>query len=425
MSENPKNKALAINGGEPARKKADPPMFYGGLMIDEKEEQAVLEVLRSKKLFRYYGPYETKSKVAEFEKKFAAKAGTQYALGLNSCTSALLVALLASGVQPGDEVIIPAYTFVATAAAVVAANAIPVIAEIDDSFTIDPADVERKITAKTKVILPVHMRGAPCDMDAIMSVAHRHSLKVVEDTAQAYGSSYKGKPLGSFGNAGCFSFQYHKIITAGEGGAIVTDDKAFLNRAKALHDTGANWRKDDTIEDKTQYPVYPGFNMRMNELTGAIMLVQMEKGEIMLDAMKRYSVQIKETLRDIPGIQLRRDNDAEGDNGICVMFIAPSRERALAISAALKAEGIHAGTMGGADVADWHIYCNWRHILARRGNNDSGFPFSLSDRLYTADMCPKSLDLLRRVMHISISPFYSQEDIDDIIVGLQKVLLQI
>ena len=199
-----KTQKLAIYGGKPARTTKNPPLFPGGMMIDEKEEQAVIEVLRSKRLFRYYGPFDSQSKVEEFEKKFAGMVCTRYALGTNSCTNALMIALLAAGVQPGDEVMVPAYTFVASAAAIVAANAIPVIVEIDDSFTIDPLDIEKNITVRTRAIMPVHMRGMACNMDAITDIAKKHGLAVIEDVAQANGALYKGKPLGSIGDAGCF-----------------------------------------------------------------------------------------------------------------------------------------------------------------------------------------------------------------------------
>lgn len=419
-----KNKTLAINGGSPSRKRKDPPMFPGGMLIDEREEQAVLEVLRSKRLFRYYGPNETNSKVEEFEKQFATKAGVKYVLGLNSCTNALTVALLAAGVQPGDEVIVPAYTFIASAAAIVAANAIPVIVEIDDSFTIDPTEIEKNITAKTKAIMPVHMRGVPCDMDRIMDIAKRYNLKVIEDVAQANGGTYKGKALGSIGDAGCFSFQFHKVITAGEGGAITTNDKTLINRAKSLHDTGANWRNDDTVEDKSEYPLFPGLNCRMNELVGAIMLVQLERRDELIDTMRNYAKQFCNAVQDLPGVQLRRSNDVDGDISLGVMLIMPSREKALEISSALKAEGISAGAMGSKEVPDWHVYMHWDHILNRRGNNDTGFPFTLSERTYSKDMCPITLDLLGRVVQISVNPLISQEDVNETVEGLQKVLGQ-
>lgn len=422
--ENLKDKTLAINGGTPARTRKNLPMFPGGMSMDEKEEQAVLEVLRSRRLFRYYGPYEAESKVEEFEKAFAAKVGVKYALGLNSCTNSLLVALLAAGVQPGDEVIIPSYTFVASAAAVVAANAIPVIVEIDESFTIDPVEIEKNITPKTKAIMPVHMRGFACDMDKIMDIAKRYNLKVVEDVAQSNGGTYKGQALGSIGDAGCFSFQYHKIITAGEGGAITTNDKALINRAKSLHDTGANWRDDDTIDDKEQYPVFPGYNCRMNEITGAIMLVQLNRRDELIQTMKNYDSQIRNAIKDIPGVCFRRSNDPEGDIGVSIALLMPTAEKAVEISEALQAEGIGAGSRGSKESPDWHIYRYWDHILNRRGNNDSGFPFTLSDRTYSRDMCPKTMDILSRAVNMSVNPLHTQQDIDEIIIGLRKVLLQ-
>lgn len=425
MNEALKTKKLAINGGEPAKTTANPPMFPGGMEIGEKEEQAVLDVLRSKRLFRYYGPYEADSKVEEFEKAYASELGAEYALGVNSCTNALMVALLAAGVQPGDEVIVPGYTFVASVAAIVAANAIPVIVEIDDSFTIDPKEIEKNITPKTKAILPVHMRGVPCDMDAIMAIAKKHDLKVIEDTAQANGGSFNGKALGTIGDAGCFSFQFHKLITAGEGGVILTDDKALINRAKALHDTGAGWRNDDTIEDKDEYPDFPGYNFRMSELTGSIMLVQLEKRRELLEKMKDYAKQIRNAIKEFPGVQLRRLNDEEGNSGICVMFTTESREKSVELAEALQAEGVDAGIFGKKGIPDWHIYSYWKHILNKQGNNDSGFPFTLTDREYSEDMCPRTLDLINRVIHMHVNPMFTQEDVDQIIEGLQKVLSQL
>jgi dTDP-4-amino-4,6-dideoxygalactose transaminase len=412
---------MNIKGGTPVRTRKDPPMFPGGMEIGEREEQAVLEVLRSKRLFRYYGPLKSESKTVEFEKRFAEAVRVKYALGLNSCTNALMTALLAAGVQPGDEVIIPAYTFVATPAAVVAANAIPVIIDVDDSFTINPECIEKNITEKTKAVIPVHMRGAPCNMDSVMAIARKYGLKVIEDVAQANGATYKGKALGSFGDAGCFSFQFHKIITAGEGGAIVTDDRELINRAKSIHDTGANWRGDDTI-DSDEYPVFPGYNFRMNEITAAILLVQLEKRQMLLDKMRYNSKRIREAIKDIPGVSLRKMNDPDGDAGICVMFLMESHEKTVKVVEALKQEGIEAGAMGQKGIPDWHVYIHWKHIMNRHGNNDTRFPFTLSSRTYDENMCTETLNLLRRVVHINVSPLLGQRDVDEIIAGLEKVL---
>ena len=212
-------------GHVPAKRRPDPPMYPGGMAIDREEEQAVLEVLRTKRLFRYYGPAEGESKVASLEKAFAQFMGAEYAVAVNSGTSALISGLQGLGVGPGDEVIVPAYTWIASAAAVLTVGAIPVIAEVDSSLTLDPEDVRSRITPYTKAIMPVHMRGAPCDMKSILEIAQEHGLKVLEDTAQADGASYGGRRLGSMGDAGCFSLQFNKIITSGEGGMVVTGDE--------------------------------------------------------------------------------------------------------------------------------------------------------------------------------------------------------
>ena len=418
---NDKLKELAINGGTPARKSSNPPMFPGGMIIDEREEQAVLEVLRSKRLFRYYGPGNSTSKVEEFENAFSKETGVLYTLGLNSCTNALAVALIAAGINPGDEVIVPAYTFVASAAAIIAANAIPVIVEVDESLTIDPADIERNITSKTKAIMPVHMRGVSCNMDAVLNIAQKHGLKVIEDAAQANGGKYNGKPLGSMGDAGCFSFQFHKIITAGEGGAITTNDKRLLNRAKSLHDTGANWREDKSIENKDEYPIFPGFNFRMTELTGAILLVQLQKREALIKTMQAHAARIEQAISEHSKAQLRKKNSPDGDVSVCRMFFVESAAKAEEIAAALYAEGIPAETMGHG-LPDWHIYSHWRHIISRHGNNDAGYPFTLSDKKYSADMCPRTISNLQRVIHIDVSPLLSHSDIDETVEGLHKVL---
>src|SRR5512133_1332700 len=190
---------LAIHGGPKAKTTPNLPMYPGGLEIGEEEKRQVLEALDRKYLFRYYGPEEYPSKVREFEEAFAERMGAKHCLAVNSCTSALISALVACGVGPGDEVVVSGYTFFASCAAIVAAKAVPVIVEVDETLTMDPADVEKKITPATKGIVAVHMRGVPCDMDAIMSIAKKHNLIVVEDCAQAVGGTYKGKYLGTIG----------------------------------------------------------------------------------------------------------------------------------------------------------------------------------------------------------------------------------
>ena len=231
-------KDLAIYGGPKAKTTPNLPMFPGGLEIGAEEKKEVMEVLDNKYLFRYYGPKDSPSKVKALEEQYAKYLGTKHCLALNSCTSALISALVAVGVGPGDEVIVPSYTFFATCAAVVAARAIPIVAEVDRSLTMDPADFEQKISPRTKAVIPVHMRGMPAKMDRIMEIAKKHSLKVIEDVAQANGGTFHGKPLGSFGDVGCFSLQFHKIITSGEGGILATNGDLAVHARAGLSRRG-------------------------------------------------------------------------------------------------------------------------------------------------------------------------------------------
>lgn len=190
---------LAVNGGTPAVSQPIPPMFPGGMRIGEEEEQAVLDVIRSKRLFRYYGPNPGPSQVAMLEQEFSGFMHAQYGVAVTSGTAALMCGLVGLGIGPGDEVIVPAYTWIASASAVVAVGAVPVVAEVDELLTLDPLDVERKITPYTRAIIPVHMRGAPCRMDALLDVARKHGLKVLEDSAQANGASFKGRAWAVWG----------------------------------------------------------------------------------------------------------------------------------------------------------------------------------------------------------------------------------
>ncbi|NPV09638.1 MAG: DegT/DnrJ/EryC1/StrS family aminotransferase [Anaerolineae bacterium] len=414
--------SLALYGGQPARSRTDPPMFPGGMEIGEEEKQAVLEVLESRNLFRYYGPTRAPSKVAAFEKAFASHMDSTYALGVSSGTGALHTALVALGVGPGDEVIVPAYTFIASAAAVIAANAIPVIAEVDDSLTMDPVDLERKITPHTKAIMPVHMRGAPCDMDAIMSLAQRHDLLVIEDVAQSDGASYGGKRLGTFGDVGCFSLQYHKIITSGEGGVVLTDDKRLYDRARMFHDAAGAWRRqgDGAVE-----PYTGGTNYRMSELAGALALVQLGRLEQLLGLMRRNKRIIREGMAELRGVQLRRLHDPEGDAAVCLIFFVEDGEKAKLVAEALRAEGVSAGSMYDAGVPDWHIYRHWSHILNKRTATATGCPFTCpfyTGRVeYSEDMCPQTLEWLGRAVHLNISPMLTEQDAEETLLAVRKV----
>ncbi len=230
---------LAVDGGKPIREKPLHADYWGPEYYDDKERRELIEVLETGRPFRWYGRgSEPPAKVATFEKEFAAHMQTKYALGVTSGTAALQTALAGLGIGPGDEVILPAWTWHSCFNTVVHAGALPVFAEIDESFNIDPNDIESKITPQTKLIMAVHLQGNPCDMDRVLAVARKRGIKVLEDCAQSVGASYKGRPLGSMGDIAIYSLQLNKTITAGEGGAVATSDPLLFERAARFHDLG-------------------------------------------------------------------------------------------------------------------------------------------------------------------------------------------
>lgn len=417
---------LAIYGGPKAKTTPNFPMYPGGLEIGEEEKKQVMEVLERKYLFRYYGPENYPSKVREFELKFAEKVGAKYGLAVNSCTSALISALVACGVGPGDEVIVNGYTFFASCASIVGAKAIPVIAEVDDTLTIDPDDIEKKITSSTKALVVVHMRGVPCDMDRIMAIAKKNNLKVIEDVAQALGGTYKGKYLGTIGDCGCYSFQYHKIITAGEGGMVVTNDEKLYDRCNGYHDTAACWRPDRFAEQRYEGELFCGVNFRMSELTGAVLLAQLDKLDNLLSLMRRNQKRIIDQIKNTKGIKVRRLNDKDGDVGICLMFYLDSKDKVQDFAEALKAEGVNAAGVFNAGIPDWHIYAHWKHVIEKKSPTSEGCPWTCSYHKgkpveYSADMNQKTLELLSRVIHLDIPSQLTLEDCDMIAKAINKV----
>ncbi|NLE46458.1 MAG: DegT/DnrJ/EryC1/StrS family aminotransferase [Chloroflexi bacterium] len=412
---------LALEGGQPAKSLPSPPMFPGGMMIDEEEEKAVLDVLRSKRLFRYYGPQDGSSKAAELERRFAEHMGTRYALAVTSGTAALVCGLQGLGIGPGDEVIVPAYTWIASPASVMAVGGIPVVAEVDESLTLDATDVERRITPYTKAIMPVHMRGTPARMDALVDVARRHNLKVIEDTAQADGGSYQGHRLGSIGDVGCFSLQFNKILTAGEGGMVITNDEWTWQRAVMFHDVAGGIR-NQLPEEKILW----GINFRMPELLAAVMLVQLNRLDGLLDAMRQRKRMLRNGIEDIArrkGVQLQDTPDLEGDAAVAFIFFMETSELADRVSRALTAENIAAGSLYHPDRVDYHVYCHWIPIVNQRSWTPQGGPWRWARREvnYGKDECPRTLDLLGRAVHLDVSPLLTNSEVEETIDGINKV----
>src|SRR3989339_960220 len=331
-----------------------PREFPGTYWIDEKEEKAVVDVVKNGSLFRYYGLNEAKY-VNTFEAKAKKYYGCKYALGVNSGTGALITCIQALGVGPGCEVIVPAFLWVATIGAVIANNAIPVLCEVDESFCLDPLDLEKKITPKTKLIITIHMAGCPCDMDPIMAIAKRHGLLVLEDCAQCNGGSYRGKKVGTIGEMGIFSLQLNKNITSGEGGLIITDDEKLYFKAFSGHDMGLI-RVNGRLSTPEPYAIAWGQGRRMTELCGAVASVQIDKLDAITGSMKASKQRIKKGLSGINGLSFRKLNDAKGDSGPFLIMILDSENAALKSVEKMKKGGLH----NVFRIADYglHMYFN-------------------------------------------------------------------
>jgi 8-amino-3,8-dideoxy-alpha-D-manno-octulosonate transaminase len=395
---------LARDGGTRARSRPEHPMFPGGMELGEEEAEAAARVIRSHNVFRYYGVGAGPHEVETFEREFAAHLGASHALCVNAGSAALICGLIGAGVGPGDEVVIPAYTWNATANAVVAARALPVLAEVDASLTLDPEDVRRKITARTKAILPVHMRGAPADMDALTAIASEHGLALIEDVCQAAGASFRGRRLGTFGDAGAFSLQFNKIITTGEGGVMITNREDLYDLAIDVHDCAGSVRRGVGL------PRFAGWNFRASEIQGAVARVQLTRLDGLLERMRAKQAYLAERVSQLPGLTLRRANDAGGDAGICLVAFADKPELAAEAVAALRLEGVEAMRIYDPEVPDLHIYAYWQPIFE-----------ALADAGRPAPACPRTLALLERTIHVDVSPLNDEQDLDEIAFAFEKV----
>jgi dTDP-4-amino-4,6-dideoxygalactose transaminase len=318
-------------------------------------------------------------------------------------------------------VIIPAYTWVASAEAVMAVGAVPILAEIDDSLTLDVRDVESKITSRTKAIMPVHMRGAPCQMHRIVDLARSRGLKVLEDVAQAAGGSFCGQQLGSIGDVGAFSFQFNKIITCGEGGTAVTNNAELYQRIVMYHDVVGGLRNGIPNEK-----ILSGLNFRMSELHGAIMLVQLLRLDGLLTDLRRNKATLECAIQDVAsrkGVSFRTINDADGDTATSLVFFAPNAVRAFRIATALNAEGVNAFVIYQPGRVDYHVYPHWTPVMEKRTWSENGGPWRWHDGdvRYSRDMCPRTLDLLGRAVHLDISPDMSAVNVEELAGAVCKV----
>lgn len=343
-----------------------PGIHYYGV----EEEEAVLRVIRHRSPFRYYGAGFLEE-ASHLEQEFAERLGRKHALAVASGTNALAASLVALQVGPGQEVLIPGFLWVATVGTVVRAGAVPVLVEVDDSLNLCPNDLARKITPKSRGIVVVHMCGVPAAMPAIMSVARRHDLWVLEDCAQATGATLHGRPVGTFGDMAIFSFQMNKNITAGEGGLVVTDNRDLIDRANAAHDLGVPW--GNGAPDPSKGIFLWGAGSRMSELVAAVVRAQLPKLERIVAHMRTSKERIKAALADLPGIIWRRIDDPQGECGGFLVARFSTEERARAFAQRALARRLPCTYLPDYGL---HVYYNIRALVDKTSNSPDGFPWT-------------------------------------------------
>lgn len=408
-------------GGKPVRSRPFPawPVFDGA------EEGALLQVLHSGKWWRYADAdpealSTSGSKVAEFQRTFAHFQGAQYGVACASGTAALEVSLKALGVGPGDEVIVPAYTFVATATAVLMVNAAPVFADIgDDTFTLDPAAAERVVTSRTKAIIPVHFAGQAADMGKILRLAERHKLRVIEDAAHGHGGAWNGRGLGSIGDAGAFSFQASKNMTAGEGGLIITSDEECARLCESYTSLGR----------KSQAPWYEhfrlGWNYRMTEFQGAILLQQLRRLTEQNSRRRENAAFLTNRLSQIPGIRTLHVPDYASRHSYH-LYMFRLDEQAFGVSrasflGALEKEGIPCSGGYGHPVYRNPVFLNHDFFSGNRPSAGGHCAGGVDYAAFAAH-CPNAERASRDTVWLEHRLLLGhQEDMEDIVRAISKI----
>ncbi len=376
-------------------------------VVGEEEIEAIAGSIRKGELFRYG----IGGQCDRFEERYGAYLGVKHVALTVSGTFALSAAMTALGLGPGDEVLIPAHTYMATATAVLTTGAIPVIVDVDDSITIDPQAIESAIGPRTKAVVPVHMWGAACNMQAIMAIAKRHRLWVIEDACQGVGGGYQGRRFGTIGDVGAFSFNYYKNMTCGEGGAVATSDDGIAERARcAIDPCHFYWNgRDDSIKP------FAGNGGRASELQGAMLNVQLDRIEGIVDAMRTERRQILAGTAQFDNLGLRPSpvHSPDHDCATHIMYLLPSEDAASRFSDTYPV--VIAGKTGR------HTYTEWDQVLMGAGAahpamNPYNHPHNQECRRdYDKDMCTKSLEILNRTIMVPMHPDHDQREIDAII----------
>tara|TARA_R110002051_G_scaffold269806_2_gene330085 strand:- start:11702 stop:12895 length:1194 start_codon:yes stop_codon:yes gene_type:complete len=332
-------------------------------LFGESEKSHVQDVLDSGVLMRYGfdGMRNNHWKALELEEALAKRMHSKYAQVVSSGTAALTVALASAGVGAGDEVIMPTFTFVASFESILALGAIPILVDVDDTLTLDPLAVENAITSKTKVVMPVHMCGSMADLKALKAICNKNNLLLLEDACQAIGGSFDGKPLGSYGDLGCFSFDYVKTITCGEGGAVITNNEEYKLNADHYSDHG-----HDHIGNNRGAETHPflGYNFRISELNAAVGCAQLERLDSFLEIQEKHYNIIRKEIETLPNITFRRVPNGGIENYSFISFFLPSQELAKKAHTALGDAGVDACFYWFDN--NWHYYKEWEHLTHKK-----------------------------------------------------------
>ena len=383
-------------------------------LFGEKEKKHVQDVLDSGILMRYNfdGARNGHWKAKEFEDKLSALLKVSHTHLCSSGTAALAIALAGCGIGKGDEVIVTPFTFIATIESIINCGAVPVFADIDKTLCLSPESIEEKITTKTKAVLPVHMCGSMAHIDKIKEVCIKNGLVLIEDACQAIGASLDGKFAGSFGDMGCFSFDFVKTFTCGEGGAVITDKKELYEKAHAFSDHGHDHIGNDRGAEN--HP-FLGMNYRISELNAAVGLAQLERFDEIIEIQRKNKKILKDELKNFDSVELREIPSKTADNGGFLSFLLPDEEKASKICTNLNANGAD-GTFFWFH-NNWHYYSNWKHLKGRKTLYNTDFSASFDPESVNIE---KSDKIMSRALSMLVKLSWTQSDLEKRIEAIKK-----
>ena len=396
-----------------------PRLMCNMYFIGDEEIEALKKLFSRKKFYRYQSSYQSECDL--FEQEFSQHFSTSHSLLLSSGTNALLLSLLASGIQPGDEVLIPTYTFVATAAAVVQAGAIPVLVNIDHNLSLDVQDAQTKISEKTKALILVHMDGLVANVKGCQDFCQKNSLTFIEDVAQAIGGSFEDKRLGTFGSFGCYSLNENKNISCGEGGILITRDRASYEKAFCLHDGPAQFNPTKKEFFKETTPIL-GFSMRVSEIQGAIMRVQLKRLDFILSELRQRKMLLTEYLNSVPGIRYVKGHSQTGDCASSLHLQFDDPEKGAAIGRKLREAGY---LFAPVTTRPAHASWKWSHLLGTKSHiQDDVNPFLRAEKTYQYPIAQylDSVEILSKTIKMDIDIHQTPEQAKSMGENIRQVL---